>query len=59
MPWWQVLVKFPDGAQAVFGVEAGGQAAAADQALEMLRGVLVPVDLEITETLPPEDRITL
>jgi hypothetical protein len=52
VPDFRVRAAWPDGAESVFGVQAGDREAAAAQALRILKDVLVPLDLEITE-IPP------
>jgi hypothetical protein len=51
---FRVRAKWPDGAESVFSVQAEDGEAAAAHALQILKGVLVPLDLEITVIPPPE-----
>ncbi len=56
MPYWQVQAALPDGARMLFGVEAENREAAAARALQAIKDVLVPVDLEVTPIRPPQVR---
>jgi hypothetical protein len=56
MRYWQVQANSPGGGQALFGVEAEDREAAAAMALQVIKDVLVPVDLQITELPSPSAR---